>query len=387
MNAISLTGSLWAEFRRRYATRSLRHLNRGLKPTATIIWSLRDRACRGRAGRCAAATNGRKRRAELARRQPPTSRRRVAIRCRVGGDPARARACAGFASRYAPPMKFPRHWAKAAAESFECWRWSDVSAEEARVQAETAVRAIAERARNSGGLPDRYDPYGYPDRPLREELLRQFRNGAGELTAAITRNASGCQVLNTARAMFVDVDFPEPKPAGLLASLKRLFAPAPPQKSVAEDQAAGTLAKARAWVKAHPGWCWRAYRTRAGLRLLATHALFEPKSPLVEEVFEALGSDALYRRLCKAQESFRARLTPKPWRCGIEPLRVRWPWADSRREAIFKQWEEQYRHVSAGFATCRLVAEIGEKQIRPELQSLVEVHDQLTRIDQPKELA
>jgi len=43
-NDIFLPGSLSVEFRRRYATRSSRCLVRGLKPTATIMGSLRDRA-------------------------------------------------------------------------------------------------------------------------------------------------------------------------------------------------------------------------------------------------------------------------------------------------------------------------------------------------------
>ncbi|HET9405540.1 MAG TPA: hypothetical protein VFO57_13265 [Burkholderiales bacterium] len=280
-------------------------------------------------------------------------------------------------------MHFPKNWAKAAADKFECWRWSDVSAEDARAQAETVVRAIAERARSSGQLPDRY---GYPDRPLREEVLREFRNDAGELTAAITRNAPGCQVLNTARAMFVDVDFPEPTLLGMFASVKRWFTPTPANQPGPESHEATALIKARSWANAHRGWSWRAYRTRAGLRLLATHELFEPKSQVVEEVFEALGADPLYRRLCQAQESFRARLTPKPWRCGLEDLWVRWPWTDVRRE-VFLKWDAKYREVSAGFATCRLVAEIGAKQVHPEIQPLIAIHDEMTGVGHSKELA
>ncbi len=46
-------------FKRRYATRSLRPLIRGLKPTATVIWSLRDRACAQ--ARTVAGMNGRNR--------------------------------------------------------------------------------------------------------------------------------------------------------------------------------------------------------------------------------------------------------------------------------------------------------------------------------------
>jgi len=61
MSDISLAGILWVEFRRRYATRSFRTLIRGLKPTATIMWSLRDRACPRSAGGYNAAMNGRNR--------------------------------------------------------------------------------------------------------------------------------------------------------------------------------------------------------------------------------------------------------------------------------------------------------------------------------------
>ncbi|HEU0010117.1 MAG TPA: hypothetical protein VFT34_09915 [Verrucomicrobiae bacterium] len=284
-------------------------------------------------------------------------------------------------------MNFPRHWAKAAADKFECWRWSDVSAADARAQAETAVRAIAERARLSGRPTDRY---GYPDRPLREEVLREFRNGAGELTAAITRNAPGCQVLNTARAMFVDVDFEEnPFRASssfdLFGALKRLFAPAAPKKET--NVLDRVMAAARVWNGAHRGWGWRVYRTKAGVRLLATHDVFEPDSPLTAQVFEALGADPLYRRLCAAQKSFRARLTPKPWRCGMEPLRVRWPWASQKHEARFAEWERKYAGTTQNFATCAFVEGLGNAEVHPEIQRLVEVHDQMTRIDQPKELA
>ena len=73
-------------------------------------------------------------------------------------------------------MNFPRHWAKAAANRFQCWRWSDVSVEDARTKAETAVRALAERFKTTEQLPAQ-DHYGYPDRPMREEVLREFRNG------------------------------------------------------------------------------------------------------------------------------------------------------------------------------------------------------------------
>ena len=47
---------------------------------------------------------------------------------------------------------------------------------------------------------------------------------AARLTAAVTRNGYGALVLNTAQAMFVDIDFPEPGGgAGLSRLVGRLF--------------------------------------------------------------------------------------------------------------------------------------------------------------------
>jgi hypothetical protein len=76
------------------------------------------------------------------------------------------------------------------------------------------------------------------------------------------------------------------------------------------------MTKIENWSRNHPEWGWRIYRTRAGLRLLATQGLVEADSDVADGVFEALGADPLYRKLCKTQKCFRARLTPKPWRCG-----------------------------------------------------------------------
>ena len=110
-------------------------------------------------------------------------------------------------------------------------------------------------------------------------------------------------------------------------------------------------------------------------------------SGIVEEVFETLGADPLYRRLCRAQESFRARLTPKPWRCGIRTSDVQWPWLDARAEARFVKWEEEYQRVCGRFSTCRLVKILGHPEVHPELQPLVAAHDETTRIHHPFELA
>jgi len=185
--------------------------------------------------------------------------------------------------------------------------------------------------------------------------------------------------------MFVDVDLPEPKAVGG-GFLKKLFSksqPAPPQQSPGQV----ALARVEAWQQKNTGWGWRAYRTRAGLRILATHDLFDPDGVVAQNVFDALGADPLYRQLCKVQKCYRARLTPKPWRCGVENLRVRWPWPDARVEARFKAWEKKYLSACGDFATCELIATSGNPQIHPEIQALIQVHDEATRAETQMELA
>ena len=230
--------------------------------------------------------------------------------------------------------------------------------------------------------PDRrLDRYAYADRPLREPVLQEIRTAAGELSAVVTRNSYGCHVLNTARALFVDVDFPEPAKGGALAgqrlrsSIGSLFGrkpepPADPQQSA--------IAKAEDWAKRQPGWNWRIYRTPAGLRLLATHALFDPKDPVCQAVFDATGADPLYRKLCQTQECFRARLTPKPWRCEIGNPPGRWPFLDHAAELAFSSWDGSYQSATRLKASCKLLSQ-GNGHIHDELRSLVKLHDDMTR--------
>lgn len=109
-------------------------------------------------------------------------------------------------------MNFPKYWAKGECGDFQAWHWSSDSLAEAQALANQAAQRLAERFR-SGRFPTKHGGY-YPDRPFREPVLQQIKNAADQVSAVITRNSYGCQVLNTACVMFVDVDLPEPKPRG-----------------------------------------------------------------------------------------------------------------------------------------------------------------------------
>jgi hypothetical protein len=268
-------------------------------------------------------------------------------------------------------MKFPKFWALARSGNFFSWQWSDHSVEEARARANEAARRM-EMQFNANGKPG--ERYGYANRPLREPVLRELLDSAGQVAHVITRNSYGCQVLNSERALFVDVDLPEelPKIGAIFGSL---FGRRAAQQENPEQAA---LIKATHWAASRPGWNWRVYRTKAGLRLLATHALFDPADPICESVFAAVDADPLYRKLCQTQKCFRARLTPKPWRCDVANPPTRWPFADLLAERKFTDWNVRYQSACRLKATCQLL-EKGTGQVHRDLRPLIDLHDEMTR--------
>jgi hypothetical protein len=120
---------------------------------------------------------------------------------------------------------------------------------------------------------------------------------------------------------------------------------------------------------------------------LATQDLVEADSDIADGVFEALGADPLYRKLCKTHKCFRARLTPKPWPCGINTKPQRWPWLNAKEEKRFQKWETEYQSSSSNWATCELLRQIGNSDVHPEVQAILKLHDDTTRVGSKLQLA
>jgi hypothetical protein len=282
-------------------------------------------------------------------------------------------------------MKFLRYWGKASAKAmapngrtlvFACWRGSNLSVDDARTSARMAAEEVAARAAQSGEPPR---AYFYGERPMREEVVRELAAGDGGPAAVVSRNSFGCLVLNTARAMFVDVDLPGSRQAtssgGWLARLLGRGGQGSGDGAVAQ-----ALERLDGWVRMHPGTGFRVYRTRAGLRYLETSGIHEPASDAAQALFEALGCDPLYVRLCRAQQSFRARLTPKPWRCGVAPPPSRFPHESAEREEAFRRWLERYDGKSSRFATCAYVSTVGAEAVHGQVEPILRFHDEATRM-------
>jgi hypothetical protein len=280
-------------------------------------------------------------------------------------------------------VKIPKYWAKSVQSAQQpggggyrlaVWQWSDVSLADAQQKAADKARELARRVQAG----ERLNRYAYDQRPLREEALRGL-TARGQEVGLVTRNKYGAQVLNATQAMFIDIDLPDDGgsrsgPVGRLLGGQA-------------DPAAPYVTRVESWARQHPELGLRVYRTFGGLRVLVTNQVFDPTRQDSLEILRALGSDPLYVKLCQAQGCFRARLTPKPWRCGLRVPPSQYPFENAAAEARYRQWEQQYLQSSAPYAVCRLVKTLGPAETHPDLVPVVALHDEATRVPEQRPLA
>jgi hypothetical protein len=277
-------------------------------------------------------------------------------------------------------MNIPRYWARATAEvrsrragarhlDLAAWGWSSTGRAEAEQRAQQRLASLVQRVEQGQELPR---GYAYGDRPLREEIVLEHRDGAGQVTAILSRNGYGALVLNTANTLFIDVDLP---PAPSTGVLSRLFGRARPPGP--EDAA---LPRLRDALRASGGR-FRIYRTAAGFRVLGTDRTYDPRAETTQALMQSAGADPAFVHLCRLQECFRARLTPKPWRCGLRLPPGTHPRENASEQTEFARWVADYEQASRGRATCKFIETVAGDTIAPALQPLVERHDELTRAD------
>lgn len=200
-------------------------------------------------------------------------------------------------------------------------------------------------------------PFSLPDNTNRKELdwfcqshwyklgdgqyttaLEEVVNGityGGKDVAIITKNAYAADVLNAPNMMIVDVDLDSDTYMPVLYS---------------EDFAIKVL---RAFTETYDGNLgFRAYRTAAGLRYICTSHEFNPMSSESDRIMKNLFADDRYRALCRFQGTYRARLTPKPWR----------------------SWQNPDASV------CRLIGVCGNTKTLHQFKPLIRYHDKATGV-------
>jgi hypothetical protein len=321
-------------------------------------------------------------------------------------------------------MIVPRYWSEARRQNrshsrqvtVRRWGWSDESQEAADSMAaaradEALARALADpkTLRREPKVP--YN--GAEGVPIREEIVA--RHGS----AVVTRNSYGARCLNTPEVLFADVDFSlapgcraifaafvtilaiglslmltlelhYQRVIAFVASLVAALVLAIPAARAAfrvihggpERMMKAAIARVQSFVDSHPRWNVRVYETPAGLRLVATQAPFEPRSAEVAEFFRAMRVDPVYQRMCIRQNCFRARLSAKPWRCGVEShVRPRgvWPVA-AELMPVRSAWVEAYEERAAEFAACRFVESFGSGIVHPDVGTVVKFHDDECRV-------
>jgi hypothetical protein len=221
----------------------------------------------------------------------------------------------------------------------------------AEEQARRALEDLLTRRRDAVG------GYAY----LVDKRVEPLVDVLPEQEARITVNGYGAIVMNARQALFADVDVLDDQGSN-------------PRS---EDPPAA-LARGLA---SRSGLGWRTYRTYGGWRCLCTNATFDPVSEEALSLLGDLGADPKYVVLCRVQRTFRARLTPKPWRAHQRPLAIAAGRDVSRGEL------QRYVDRTWRYATARFVKTVGPVEITPELNALVEYHDRWTQAATSKPLA
>ena len=280
-------------------------------------------------------------------------------------------------------MKFYKYWERAEAPvesdrgrwKLRCYGGSNLSLEDAlRRASEIATRAA--RAIESGASSSQY---AYADRVFREEIVEEL-GSRDEPMAIISRNSYGSLVLNTARAFFADIDYPEPQPRGFWQIVRSLFGGTSRDLPKADGE---IITRLHEYAEQRPTVGLRLYRTAGGYRCLATHQEYAPGSREAPSPPRRSGS-----RSALLETLSRPRLLPRSTHAEVLALRRSasargFPWRSEAEQLKFREWEARYERVADRYSTCALVGHFGNEDIHPAVFPILEQHDLRTCIDGP----
>ena len=113
------------------------------------------------------------------------------------------------------------------------------------------------------------------------------------------------------------------------------------------------------------------------------HKIFDPMDDDTLKFFEAINTDRLYVMMCKNQKCFRARVSPKPWRIGLDHIKPRpgtWPVKEEKMPAR-RKWIEGYEKESKNYASCSFLEHLGSNSTVKKTEAIQKLHDQYCQSD------
>jgi hypothetical protein len=246
-------------------------------------------------------------------------------------------------------------------ETITCPGGSNRSAEEALADGARRLETVRRRIEEARPWKRRSGEDGDYEADIREEPLKWIGTDC-----VVTRNRYGAEVLNASSLAILDVDEPPFRIWELFRSARS-----------AEERKAATLRHLERRIDGRDlaGFSVRLYETRKGYRVLLDGRAVDPRSDECRKLMRSFNADGLYALLCRKQNCFRARLTPKPHRMRMRTIRVKpFPYGEEEAAQV-AAWAEEYASKGRSFATCRLVKVVGEAI--PSLA--VRYHDERTR--------
>ena len=312
-------------------------------------------------------------------------------------------------------MIIPTYWAEAKITgiingrkaTIKRFGWSDNSEQDAARNAQQRANEALENAKSGGNLRriDHKVAYnGGEGLPIREEIVARHGD------TIITRNSYGALCLNTPDILFADIDYDIEPHFNLslivfavllilfggiaiafnsnvtfyIGAFVSLIFSNTVAKIIIRSKyklkggfESIVMAAVKHYTEEHPDSNFRLYKTPRGYRVLAMHAPFDPSSNEPFDLLNAWNSDKLYVQMCKNQQCFRARVSPKPWRIGVSslPRPKIWP-IDSDKLSDRENWVKQYNEASKRFASCKFITEIGSRRVDTKADSVRRLHDE-----------
>lgn len=334
-------------------------------------------------------------------------------------------------------MIVPTYWAEVVIKHKERGRqatikrfgWSDISQYDAQQEAQRRAEDALKDWLDGKLITLRETKVNYNGAdglPIREQIISKHGD------VVITRNSYGALCLNTPDVMFADIDFDIPYRVGgclqlllfalliggivslvnnyyemniiyeiktiiyempiifailfimLIAIHLRIKESKDPFESNNKVKIDEHLNKINAFLEKYPQWGIRVYETPAGLRLLVTHKTMSPNDPEVELFFKLMEADPVYARMCKNQQCFRARVSPKPWRVDmsehISPRSGTWPIGEQYMSAR-ENWIKQYENKAKDYAACRFIQHCGSTRVDRKVLDVIKLHDKLSKAE------